>query len=125
MNRVAIAIAQRNDSETKRYFRDVGLLDKYAQCFDKQLHISSQLDQPQVQRAEHILHWLSSEDGDWHLSPEVYAVLVAAMLGKNSGHGYYAAAVDRIAADVVLDENGGLSYCDSRILSDGIQSLHR
>jgi|GEM_PF-5747469 len=116
MNILAKLILQKNYTEAERYLDNPGLIDTAIRIFGQQLQLFRKLTQSQITAAERDLHWLSGEDGDWQLTSAAYAVLVAAMLGQKGSNNYYADYVSRMAETVMLEKDGVLSYCGSRIL---------
>ena len=118
MNVWAKLIMEQNYVELARYVDHPELIHGVIQLFGQQLQVFRQLNREQLMQALRDLHWLSGEDGDWHLTTAAYAVLVAAMLGKIGREAPCAEYVAKMAENVILGKNGGLSYGGNRILAD-------
>ena len=118
MNVWAKLIMEQNYVELARYVDRPELIHGVIQLFGQQLQVFRQLNREQLMQALRDLHWLSGEDGDWHLTTAAYAVLVAAMLGKIGREAPCAEYVAKMAENVILEKNRGLSYGGNRILAD-------
>ena len=118
MNVWAKLIMEQNYVELARYVDRPELIHGVDRLFGEQLQAFRRLSQEQLAQALRDLHWLSGEDGDWHLTAAAYAVLVAAMLGKTGEEDPCAAYVARMAENVILGKDGELSYGGNRILAD-------
>ena len=118
MNVWAKLIMEQNYVELARYVDRPELIHGVIQLFGQQLQVFRQLNREQLMQALRDLHWLSGEDGDWHLTTAAYAVLVAAMLGEIGREAPCAEYVAKMAENVILEKNGGLSYGGNRILAD-------
>ena len=107
MNVWAKLIMEQNYVELARYVDRPELIHGVIQLFGQQLQVFRQLNREQLMQALRDLHWLSGEDGDWHLTTAAYAVLVAAMLGKIGREAPCAEYVAKMAENVILEKMGG------------------